>query len=151
MSLKIPIGVYHEREPREIIHNHTYYAADWRKLRTIPGDYPVTLGFDSGNAHWFHEGMRGLAIPVMHELSWAIDADVIDGKTYSGFGGLNFASTPVRQERTRYHVRPYLYDLHYYIDEGTVTLAPEFEWLVNWKHDYYPKWAEIKDTEGAYV
>lgn len=66
-----------------------------------------------------------------HWLLANIDADRVEGALYSGFGGLNFASTPLRVcERVVYHVQKYVHQLHELIENGRVTLRPDFEWLL---------------------
>lgn len=99
------IGIWHERESREIRQCPSYYAADWEILQTEPGDYPVTI-----DDRYLH-----VAIPARR----------IDGATYSGFAGVNFASRALPVEPKPYLVQAYDYSLPEFIDSGTVSLSPD--------------------------
>jgi hypothetical protein len=114
------IGTWHEAESRDIRRCPSYYAADFETLRTQPGDFELRLTFQGG-----------YLVPMPQWLLVSIDAERIDGALYSGFGGLNFASTPLPVgERVVYHEQMYVYQLRNLVERDRVTLRPGFEWVL---------------------
>jgi hypothetical protein len=144
-SQQIVIGTYHERESREITHNHTSYAADWQTVKTVAGDYPVRLTFEGG-----------YLCPMPYWLLVAIDAEITDGRTYSGFGGFNTGSREVVRESTKHRLQMYDYSLAKLLADGTVTLLPEFEFLADVygdsaNHTARIEWAQSLDWEWVFA
>lgn len=95
-----------------------YYAADYEKLELEPGRYPLYVTIEGG-----------YMFPMPYWLVASIPARRIEGKTYSGFGGVNFASTDLPQEDVTYGVQAYAYSLAKMIEDGRVELSPGFELL----------------------
>lgn len=130
MTSKVIIGTWHEVS-REITRCPSYYAADTETLLTIPGDYPVVLTFEGG-----------YTVPMPYWVLVGIPTTRISGRLYSGFGGVNFASTPLKEgEAVTYTIQTYAYLLGKLVEEGRVTLRPGFDWLLSevpWRHDAAP-------------
>jgi hypothetical protein len=117
--VKLKVGTYHEREHREITRCPSYYAADWEKLETIPGEYWVTLSVEGG-----------FTIPMPKWVLIRIDTTRLAGRLYSGFCGNNFAHTDLEPgQNVGYCIQTYPYMLPKMIADGLVTLDPEFAWL----------------------
>lgn len=114
-EVSVRVGTWHELEARDLDRSPSYYAADWEKVRTIPGDVPLFVTFTGG-----------YMVPMPHCATAGVPAETIDGATYSGFGGVNFASTPIKPGPTTYTVWLYSYMLAEAVAAGRVTLAPEF-------------------------
>jgi hypothetical protein len=134
----IEIGTWHETQTREFSHCPSYYAADTETLRVKVGAYSVRLSFEGG-----------YTIPMPYWLLIGIDTDRIDGRLYSGFGGLNFASTELPKAPVRYTIQMYAYQLAELVKDGRITLKPGFEWMVEgecmWQHPSAPKtWDDVK-------
>lgn len=134
-SRTIKVGTWHERAAREVTRCPSYYAADTETLRTVPGDYPVRIAF-----------VGGYMVPMPYWLLVGIDAERVDGRLYSGFGGVNFASTELpKGEAVRYTIQGYDYELGKMVEDGHITLEPGFEWMLggayerSWKHPDAPK------------
>ncbi len=130
------IGTWHEKATRDVVQCPSYYAADTETLRTAQGDYPISVGFQTG-----------YSVPIPYWLFVAIDAEHISGRTYSGFGGNNFASRELPLESIPLRLQMYAYGLSDLVDSGKVTIDAEFEWLLSdrpWQHADAPKtFAEI--------
>lgn len=115
---------------RDVRQCPSYYAADWETLRTKAGRYPVSVrGYGSGE--W-----NGRDWP--QSLSVKIDADRIAGTLYSGFAGLNFASSDLPLEPKPLFVSPYAYALPELIDQGSIELSAEGAelmcgWITRWR------------------
>lgn len=112
------IGKWHE-DSREFTYGHTYYAADWIKIRTTPGEYDAYLLWD----------LRGYTIPMPQYLHVAVSAEVRDGRLHSGIGGVNYVSTPIEPGPYIYGVQPYSYHIPKLVEEGKLTLSEEWTWL----------------------
>lgn len=117
--MQIKIGVWHENKPQEIT-QHTSYAADYINHQTRIGDYDVMLDF-----------IGGYLIPMPYWLLVTLDTDIIGGELFSGFGGVNFASTKVKLEKSKYTLQMYDYYIPELVKEGKLTLSTKWEWLNN--------------------
>ncbi len=116
--IEITIGHYVVREPKTVSRCPSYYAADWEKLELKPGRYPLRLTFEGG-----------YLIPMPYWLLARIDAVRLDGATYSGFGGVNFAENELpKGEKVQYGVQRQRYELRDLVEAGLVELLPGFEW-----------------------
>lgn len=115
MGRKIHIGNWIESEPRKV-QGGTYYAADWIEHELRPGRYPLYLTFEGG-----------YLMPMPYWLLATVDSRILDGRLYSGFGGLNFASTKVEPKDSTYHFQLYSYQLPDLIDRGGAEVFPEWE------------------------
>lgn len=141
MSITVKIGTWHETGERQITRCPSYYAADTETLALKPGDYDARLSFEGG-----------YTIPMPYWLLIGIDAERVEGRLYSGFGGCNFSSTDLpKGERVTYTVQKYSYQIADAVNAGRLTLAPGFEWLMGgasdpvWKHQDAPKtWDEVR-------
>ena len=117
MSASILIGYWVEKTARKITHCPSYYAADSETLETIPGRYPIRLTFEGG-----------YDCPMPYWLVGSIDTTRIEGALYSGFGGVNFASTPLPVGvKVQYHIQAYDYQLGKMVESGNVELLPGME------------------------
>jgi hypothetical protein len=115
------VGTWHERASRELQRCPSYYAADWEKLQTIAGDYDATV-------MW----VGGYTVPMPQWLLVSVPSTRLDGALYSGFGGLNFASTPLEKgERVNYHIQAGAYQIKECVAEGLLTLEPRWAFLTN--------------------
>lgn len=113
------IGTWHEKAERTISRCPSYYAADTETLRTHVGDYPARISLQGG-----------YAIPMPYWLLVSIEATRVEGRLYSGFGGVNFASTDLPAgEVVTYGVQAYRHSIPELVAAGTLTLAPAFEFL----------------------
>lgn len=137
MSQSAVIGTWVEAEPRTITSCPSYYAADSETIRTKPGRYELRLVF-----------VGGYTVPMPYWLVAGIAADRIDGRLYSGFGGVNYASTELPKEPTTYHLQTYSFHLDELVSGGRVELLPGFEWLLTerpWSHANAPKtWKQVE-------
>ena len=121
MAIDVTIGEYVVREPREVTRCPSYYAADWERLRLKPGRYPVRLRFEGG-----------YGVPMPYWLLARIDATRVAGATYSGFGGVNFASHELLAgEAVAFHLQSYDYELPTFVAQGTIELLPGCEWALD--------------------
>lgn len=138
MSQGVVIGHWTEKQSRDLTRCPSYYAADTETIRTKPGKYTVTLVFEGG-----------YTVPMPYWLCCGIDGDRIDGRLYSGFGGVNFASTKLPKEPTVYHVQTYAYYAKDLVEKGILTLLPGFEWLLTecaWRDERAPKtWEQVME------
>ena len=119
-DLTLVIGSFTEKVERVLTRCPGYYAADHETHRTTPGSYPLRLVFVGGYIH-----------PMPYWLLISIDSNIIDGKTYSGFGGVNYSSRDIPSGPSRWPVQTYFFGLQDLIREGTVKLLPEFEWVLD--------------------
>ena len=103
------VGEWVEEESREVRRNPSTYAADWEILRTKPGRYQVRI-----------TSIDGKPWGSPYFLDIRIDADRVGGKTYSGFGGVNFASKELSLEPKTLFLRPYAYQFQDLVDEGRI-------------------------------
>lgn len=117
MSKSILIGYINETG-REITRCPGYYAADWEKLQLKPGRYEIRVTVEGG-----------YTCPMPYWLVAGIDARRVEGKTYSGFGGVNYSSRDLPVEDVTYNFQTYAYHLQKLVDEGMVELLPGFELL----------------------
>lgn len=128
MERRIKIGVWTEIESREIRQSASSYAADWEVLKTRPGEYDVLLTLQGG-----------YTIPMPYWILVSINADRIDGRSYSGYAGLNFSSRELPKEPKPLFIQSYAYLLERMVASGTVRLDPEFEDLpkdhIQWAKD----------------
>lgn len=84
MGLSLRIGAWHERETRSLTRCPGYYAADWEKHETIPGEYPLYVVFEGGFTR-----------PMPCWICTGIASQVVAGQVFNGFGGLNFSSREI--------------------------------------------------------
>lgn len=128
--MRLTIGTWIEAESRDVRQCPSYYAADWEVLRTTPGRYDVILQLEGG-----------YLFPMPYWLLVRIDADRVDGKVYSGFGGLNFASNELSHEPKPLTLQMYAYQLGQLIEAGKIELDPEFAGLevdrIGWAKDRF--------------
>lgn len=94
-----------------------YYAADMETYYKIPGRYPIYLNFE----------FVGWTMP-MPRITVHADCYATKCVTYSGFGGVNFASKETGPEPTRPIVfNPFtLKDL---VESGKAEMLPGFDFL----------------------
>lgn len=141
MTIAVIIGTWHERAPREFTRCPSYYAADTETLRVKPGEYLARITFEGG-----------YTIPMPYWLLIGIDTERVEGRLYSGCGGLNFAVTELKAgEAVRYTIQQYRYQIREAVESGWLTLKPEFEWLncgaerACWDHSDAPKtWDDVR-------
>lgn len=145
MSTSVLIGKWVEKESRDITQCPSYYAADYEVLRTRVGEYPVRLTFQGG-----------YIIPMPYWVLVGIDADRIEGKIYSGFGGVNYSSRDLPVGPKQYHIQAYQYHLTDMVKQGLIQLDSGFEWLITegdtpcWKNPKSPKtWEEVRALVAA--
>ena len=136
-QVDVTVGMWHEKQVREIDHCPSYYAADFEVLQSIPGDYPLTVSF-----------IGGYTVPMPNRASAPVATTRLRGALYSGMGGHNFASTALEVgEKKIYWEGMYVYNLARLVEAGLVTLKPEFQWLAHvnaWQHpDAFKTWAEV--------
>jgi len=126
----IQIGWWVEREPRKGT-EHTSYAADSIEKMTKPGRYPLMLGFDYGHS-----------IPMPHWILSTIDAEVVGGGHYSGFGGVNYSFRPAKKGPEPTHIQAYTFQLLEMVEKGSVELLPEFADAAAGLKKNHVEWAE---------
>lgn len=129
----ITIGHLVEAEARDVRRCPGYYAADYEVHRTKPGKYPLRLSFS-----------RGYTAPMPYWLLGAIDSEVVDGKTYSGFGGVNYSARDVPRGPSHLPVQTGFCLLKDMIRDGSVELLPGMEWLLNDEAARARTWDEIR-------
>lgn len=134
--LTILVGYYTEKATRELI-EHTSYAADWVRHMTKPGRYPVYLTFE-----------EGFTIPMPYWLTYGIDTDIVDGCTYSGYGGVIIGSTPVKRGPSKYTLQQYSYQAPTLLQHG-LELLPGMEWVglpdqIAYVKEHYPTWGDVR-------
>lgn len=141
------VGTWHEVS-RDIDNNPSYYAADWERLQSITGDYPVNVTFHSRFAY---------NRPIPEWALVAIDTTRVDGYLYSGIAGRIVGSTELpKGEAKRYVSQTYPFHLPALVKIGRVTLKPEFAWLgteEGWQHpdapQTYEQLAELAKVHGV--
>lgn len=116
--MNVKIGTWHEKESRVIDHCPSYYAADWEKLETIPGEYDLYLTINTCDLY-----------PSPQWLCASIATNRLAGKLYSGFGGNNFASHDLPKEPKTYTIQTYSYHIPDLVEQGLITLFPEWAML----------------------
>ena len=131
MAKTVKIGTWHETERK--ITGHTSYAADYINHLSKPGDYDAVISFSGG-----------YNIPIPQWLLVKLDTEITDGKYYSGFGGVNFASTDVKTGPATYTLQMYGYEVPKLVDAGKLTLDSEWEFL----NDEYGKVLDYIKTNG---
>lgn len=138
MTVAVEIGTFHQREAEQVRRCPSHYAADWEVLEREPGDYPVRITFEGG-----------YLIPMPTWVLVGIPATRVDGATYSGFGGVNFASRELSKgERVTDTIQTYPFTLKGMIEAGKLTLKPEFAWLLE-DHTSGPRtWDEVRRLSG---
>lgn len=116
---KVKIGTWHERESRDITYCPSYYAADTETLRTIPGDVEAFVLFSGG-----------YTMPMPYWLVVTVPATRVCGRLYNGFGGVNYSHTELPAgEDCPYHTQMYVYGIPELVEQGKLTLDPEFAFL----------------------
>lgn len=115
---KTIIGHYTVYGPSRLMHRcPSYYAADSETYFRVPGTYPIYLSFK----------FVGWEIP-MPKIVVHCDCYSVEKKYYSGFCGVNFGCTTDGPGPTRQEVwSPYSLDTM--VEQGTVTLLPDFEFF----------------------
>jgi len=114
-EVSVRVGTWHEADARTVDRSPSHYAADWETIRTIPGDVPLYVTFTGG-----------YMVPMPYAATASVPAETLAGATYSGVGGVNFASREIQPGPTTYNIFLYTYMLAKAIEAGRVTLAPEF-------------------------
>lgn len=89
--------------------NHTYYAADHRTVQVLPGTYEVRLTKDGSP-----------------QVLVTVDAEITNDTTYSGVGGVNYASTTREPHRGTKTFQMYDYSVADTLCKGTAFLGGEF-------------------------
>jgi hypothetical protein len=126
----------------EVTENHTSYAADHRTYRVLPGTYE----------------MRLVGRPGSQEVIVTVDVDVLNDTTYSGFGGVNYASTVRENFPSTKTYQVYDYQAAKALSDGTAflggfaQLGPD--WTVVTKHVQLSPLSERDertDRERVYV
>jgi hypothetical protein len=125
MLKQIVIGTWIESEPR-IITKSTAYAADYIDHEVVPGEYPVYLEYEITDAVW-----HSATIVRAKELVVKLPTNIVDGKLFSGFGGVNYGSRDVEQRPSEIVVRPYYYHARELVNDGTLVLDDEFWFLAD--------------------
>jgi hypothetical protein len=115
---RICIGTWIEKESRTDTRCPGYYAADYEKYTTEPGEYPAYLDFSAG-----------YTIPMPQWLIVGVPCRVTEGRTYNGFGGLNFSSQAIEPYDSKYIVQAYAYQIGHLVSTGKIRLDPCWEWL----------------------
>lgn len=146
MGKTVTIGTWLEPEARTIDRCPSYYAADTETLRIVPGKYPLRVTFETG-----------YTVPMPYWLLATVDTVRESGRLYSGFGGVNFASTELAPgEPVRHTFQCYAYQLEELVAKGHVVVDPRFGWLVGgpgaavWKREGAPKsWADVDALAAA--
>ena len=137
MDTRVVIGHWVEKAPRELERCPGYYAADWEKHVTKPGRYPLVLIFVSG-----------YMCPMPYWLVTAIDSEIVDGKTYSGFGGVNHSSKDATKGPSHYTVQTYDYTLPQLFEKGCVELLPGMEWALDREKGKALTWEQVREMAG---
>lgn len=120
--MNVKIGTWHE-EGREITRCPGYYAADSETLKTIPGDVDAFVDY-----------VGGYNVPMPYWLVVSIPATRLRGTLYSGFGGVNFASTELKKgEAITYGMQGYRYHIKQWVAAGRLTLDERFSFLMDEK------------------
>lgn len=89
----------------------TSYAADTETLELEPGEYPLfATTVDGRTATW----------DKPYYINATVPAKRIDGRTYSGIAGNNFASRELPLEPVSYHWSTYAYYLGHLIESGKI-------------------------------
>lgn len=143
--MSIQIGTWVEKETRKIERCPSYYAADHETLETIPGEYPLYVTFKGG-----------YLVPMPDGVTCGIETVRVDGALYSGFGGVNFASTPLEKGvKVTYCVRLCPYTAKNMVKKGVITIDEGFEWLLTdkpWEHPSAPKnWEEVNALKAERI
>ena len=143
MSMTVTIGLWVEKEARTIGRCPSYYAADWERLETEAGEYPIQLVFENG-----------YTAPMPYWTLVGIPARRLAGATYNGFGGANFSSNDLPQEPVKYVAQMYAYHLPEQVRQGLVKLLPEFAYLgdsdASWKHPDAPRtWEQVAELKAT--
>lgn len=132
----IQIGVFIEKESREMTHCPSYYAADYEIIKTKAGEYPLYVIFEGG-----------YNVPMPEWLISAIDGERIYGALFSGCGGVNYHKTELAKEPVKYTVQQHSYQLREMVKSGRVRLNPKYNYLledVPWRHKDAPKtWEDV--------
>ncbi len=100
----------------EVTENHTSYAADHRTYRVLPGAYEIRL---TG-----HPGAEQVVVTV--------DVEVLNDTTYSGFGGVNYASTVRENFRATKTYQLYDYQAAEALTRGTAFLGGFAQLAADW-------------------
>jgi hypothetical protein len=120
MSRAIQIGWWVVKPGEEpISHCPSYYAADHETLQPLPGLYPARLVFKPGYTH-----------PFVDRMVAGVDCVRVSGELYSGFGGVNFAHTPLKAGEAKQYVhQPYTYQIPGLVKVGKLVLATQYAWM----------------------
>jgi hypothetical protein len=138
MDVKVVIGHWVEKEPRKLSRCPGYYAADWEEHVTKPGRYPLVLVF-----------VAGYTCPMPYWLLTGIDSEIVDGQTYSGFGGVNHASQAAAKGPSQYAVQTYDYLLPDMVKAGHVELLPGMEWALDRAAAMALTWDRVQEMSKA--
>ena len=114
----LKVGKWIEKESRRITRCPTYYAADYEVLETVQGEYELRVLFEG-------------AVPFPAWVVCDINANRIDGATFSGFGGCNFSSRDLPLEPVVYNLHDYGYRIRNYVADGQAVLDEDFAWLLS--------------------
>lgn len=131
MDRKMKIGIWRETESRRVYRTPGYYAADWEILETHPGHYDVYLLFSNG-----------YTVPMPQSLHITIAAQRVDGRVYSGFGGLNHSSQALPPMFKPLIMRPYSYTLADYVRQGKILLYDRFTELAEGESREHIAWVK---------
>lgn len=141
-EVTIEVGVWHERAARKIDRCPSYYAADHETLETKPGDYPVRIVF-----------VGGYTVPMPQWMLIGIPSTRLDGRLYSGCGGVNYSSTELpKGEAVDYVSQWYAYSLKDCVARGDITLKPGFECLLAqkpWEAGNLRCWGDVRALGAA--
>lgn len=120
-SISVPIGVHVVEQPYELQRCPSYYAADWERLEVQPGQYVVSIIFETG-----------YITPCPHYLHAQFKTIRQAGRLYSGFGGVNYSYNELTKgEEVPYSWHPYEYSLKSCVESGRTWLMPEWaDWAV---------------------
>lgn len=98
----------------QVTENHTSYAADHRTYRVLPGEYEIRLTSDQ------------------QTVVVTVDVEVLNDTTYSGFGGVNFASTARENFRATKTYQLYDYEAAKALSQGTAFLGGFAQLAADW-------------------
>lgn len=142
--MNLPIGTVTITEAREITYCHTYYAADSRTDRLIPGTYPVILTLEGG-----------YILPMPYWLLYSVACEVLSDKCYSGFGGVNFAVESRPPRRDTYSVQGSIglsvlpgFVPHPDLPEPELLMSKAPGVYIEWARKYTPTWEAAKALSG---
>lgn len=124
-SHKTQIGEWVETESRTVRRADFAYAADYEVLQTKPGRYPLYATFDASADAYHAAGKRPYWVMA------SIDAERIDGKNYSGAGGLIIGSRDMPRGAAPLPVQIYGYELWRVVERGAAVVDPQWQHYVD--------------------